>query len=148
MSHERYFEEEPVLNRHEIIGTVVADPVLRHTGDGTPVTNLRVATHEPYKDGDGELREHSEFHPVTAWGRAAENLSGRLRQGALVYVAGPVRRTRNETGDGRVFHDAVIRLGGRNSDWQLLRKPSPPPQPDEPDEPGTTGASPSHPSGE
>ena len=47
-----------------LVGRLCADPVLRHTKSGKPVTTIRVAVNPP----EGEAT----FHSVVVWNRSAE----------------------------------------------------------------------------
>jgi len=77
------------LNKVFIIGRVTADPQLKTTPSGQPVTSFSVATNRYWtpKTG-GERREETEFHNVVAWGRQAEVASQFLTKGAMVFVEG------------------------------------------------------------
>jgi single-strand DNA-binding protein len=74
------------LNKATIIGNLGADPELRYTQSGTPVTNLSVATHERWTDNDGTPQERTEWHRVTVFGPQAENCANYLARGRQVYV--------------------------------------------------------------
>ena len=63
-----------------LTGRLCADPVLRRTATGIPVTNLRVAVNTP----DGEAT----FHDVVVWRRQAEVVARYMRKGRLVEVTG------------------------------------------------------------
>ena len=54
-----------MINKVILIGNVGQDPEVRYTGDvnnGTKVATLRVATTERYRDRNGNLQEHTEWH--------------------------------------------------------------------------------------
>src|SRR4051794_27257858 len=53
------------VNKVILIGNLGADPEIRHTQDGRPIANLRVATSESWRDkASGERRERTEWHRV------------------------------------------------------------------------------------
>uniref|UniRef100_UPI001E416D72 single-stranded DNA-binding protein n=1 Tax=Klebsiella pneumoniae TaxID=573 RepID=UPI001E416D72 len=76
-----------MLNKHEIIGHLGADPETRYMPSGDAVTNIRVATTERWKDkASGEMKEATEWHRIAFFGRLAEIAGEYLRKGSLVYV--------------------------------------------------------------
>ena len=92
-----------MLNKAMIIGHLGADPELRYTQSGSPVTTLRVATDESYTDKNGNRVEATEWHRVIAFQRAAENCNQYLRKGSLVYVEGRLstRKWQDQNGQDR-----------------------------------------------
>jgi single-strand DNA-binding protein len=76
------------LNRHEIIGHLGADPVLRYTASGRPVANLSIATTAAWKDQAGERQERTEWHRIVVWGKRAEWVAENTRRGNYVRVVG------------------------------------------------------------
>ncbi|WP_294446160.1 single-stranded DNA-binding protein [uncultured Mailhella sp.] len=92
-----------MLNKVMIIGHLGADPELRYTQSGSPVTTLRVATDESYTDRDGNRVERTEWHRIVVFQRAAENCNQYLRKGSLVYVEGKLstRKWQDQNGQDR-----------------------------------------------
>lgn len=80
-----------MLNKVLLIGNLGGDPEVRYTQDGTPVCTLRLATNERYKNRNGEVQEHTEWHSIVLWGRLAENAKNYLRKGDRLYVEGRLR---------------------------------------------------------
>jgi len=76
------------LNKVMIIGRLGADPELRHTSSGSPVTTFRVAAGRQWRDGAGEAREETEWFSVVAWNKLAEICSQYLTKGSRVYLEG------------------------------------------------------------
>ncbi len=108
------------LNRVELIGRLGADPEARTTGGGTPVSNLRLATSESWKDkSTGEKQERTEWHRVVLYGRIAEVANQYLRKGAQVFLAGSLhtRKWQDKEGIERYTTEIVARdlvmLGSR-----------------------------------
>ncbi|MFC1971364.1 single-stranded DNA-binding protein [Chloroflexota bacterium] len=79
------------LNKVMIIGNVGAEPEMRFTPDGKPVTSFRVATNRVYAAQDGERKQETEWFSVVAWSRLAEQCNQFLGKGRLVYVEGRLR---------------------------------------------------------
>lgn len=76
-------------------GNLGATPQLRHTGNGTAVTDLRVAINRSYVNQDGERVKNTHWYKVTAWGRQAETCAQYLTKGRRVRVQ--VSRVESET---------------------------------------------------
>jgi single-strand DNA-binding protein len=76
------------LNRVIILGRVTADPQLRNTSGGQPVTTLGVATNRTWTDKADKKQEEVEFHNVVLWGKQAEVAATFLMKGSLVMIEG------------------------------------------------------------
>lgn len=68
------------MNSTQLVGRLTADPILRHTSNGTPVTDVRLAVD---RRGDG-----TDFISVTVWARTAEVVTEHLGRGRRVGVIG------------------------------------------------------------
>jgi single-strand DNA-binding protein len=81
------------VNKVILIGNLGADPEVRHTQDGRPVVNLRLATSESWRDkASGERRERTEWHRIVIFNenfcRVAEQY---LKKGSKIYVEGQLQ---------------------------------------------------------
>lgn len=75
-----------MLNHAEVMGRLTADPELRHTGSGTPVTSFTLASDTGRKrDDDSRI---TNFIDCVAWRRQAEFASKYLTRGRLIVVEG------------------------------------------------------------
>lgn len=98
------------INKVILIGNLGQDPELRHTGNGTAVCNLRLATNESYKDQDGQLVEKTEWHSLVAWSRLAEICAEYLRKGSRVYFEGSLQTRSWEDRDGNTRYTTEIKV--------------------------------------
>lgn len=89
------------LNRVEIMGNLGADPEMRYTPTGRPVTQFRVAVHRRWRNADGEPQEKVEWFRVVSWGRQAEVANQYLEKGAPVYVEGRLSTRSYEDANGQ-----------------------------------------------
>jgi single-strand DNA-binding protein len=89
------------LNKVMIIGNVGADPEMRFTPNGNPVTSFRVATNRVYTTPNGERKQETEWFTVVAWNRLAENCNQFLTKGRLVYAEGRLHTRTWEGQDGQ-----------------------------------------------
>lgn len=78
------------MNRVILTGNVGTIHELRTTQSGTPVINFSLATDEPRKTDNG-YEDETEWHPIVAWDRRAENVAQVLQKGDLVTVEGRLR---------------------------------------------------------
>lgn len=80
------------INKVIIVGNLGADPETRYLPSGDAVTNIRVATTDRYKDKQsGEMREATEWHSISFFGKLAEIAGQYLKKGSQVYVEGSLR---------------------------------------------------------
>ncbi|EIF32262.1 single stranded DNA-binding protein [Burkholderia sp. Ch1-1] len=106
------------VNKVILVGNLGADPEVRYLPSGDAVANIRVATTDRYKDKEsGELKEVTEWHRVSFFGRLAEIVSEYLKKGSSVYIEGRLR-TRKWQQDGvdrystEIVADQMQMLGG------------------------------------
>jgi single-strand DNA-binding protein len=80
------------INKVILVGNLGADPEMRHTGGGTAVTTINIATSESWTDKQsGEKQERTEWHRVKLFGRLAEIAGDYLKKGRQVYIEGSLR---------------------------------------------------------
>ena len=91
--------ETEFLNRVELRGRVGHDPKVFSVGDAQ-VARFSVATNEAFRGRNGELREETTWHNVTAW--AGRNIMDfrEIRKGVFVTLTGRLRNTRFTGNDG------------------------------------------------
>lgn len=75
-----------MLNRIVIQGRLCADPELRRTNSGTPVTTVNVAVDRDFKNQDGS--RDTDFIPVVAWKGIGETLAKYFTKGRMIMVDG------------------------------------------------------------
>lgn len=82
------------VNKAIILGNLGQDPEIRYSQQGTPVVNFSVATSESWTDKvTAELKESTEWHRITVFGKQAENCNKYLSKGSKVYVEGKLKTT-------------------------------------------------------
>ncbi len=89
------------VNKVIIVGNLGADPETRYLPSGDAVTSIRVATTDRYKDKQsGEMREATEWHSISFFGKLAEIAGQYLKKGSQVYVEGSLRTRKYTDKDG------------------------------------------------
>lgn len=97
------------LNKIIVIGNVGADPEMRFTASGTPVTSFRIAASRFYNSPEGDRRQETEWFNVVTWNRLAETCNQYLSKGRRAYVEGRLRSHSWEGQDGqRRFRNEII----------------------------------------
>ncbi|MAA74635.1 MAG: single-stranded DNA-binding protein [Salinisphaeraceae bacterium] len=90
------------INKAILIGNLGTDPETRYTAGGSPVTNIRIATSEAWKDkSSGEMQERTEWHNIVFFGRLAEVAGEYLKKGSKVYVEGRLQTRKWQGQDGQ-----------------------------------------------
>ena len=88
------------LNKVMLIGNVGKQPELKETPGGVPVTSFRMATSESWKDRDGNLKEHTDWHTVVAWRGLAKVIDKLVTKGTRIYVEGRLQTRNYEDSEG------------------------------------------------
>ena len=91
--------ETEFLNRVELRGRVGHDPKVFTIGDAQ-VARFSLATNEAFRGKNGELREETTWHNISAWaGRNVMDFKD-IRKGSFVSLVGRLRNSRFMSGDG------------------------------------------------
>jgi single-strand DNA-binding protein len=104
-----------------VIGNLGADPEMRYTASGRPVTNFSVAANRQWTDREsGETTKETTWFRVVAWGRLAETCNMYLTKGRLVAVVGRMqsRKWEDDNGESRTSWELVaqtVKFLGSNS---------------------------------
>ena len=121
----------PSLNKVQIIGNLTKEVESQFLPDGKAVANFSVATNEQWKSADGEKKERTEFHRVTAFGKLAEICAEYCTKGKSVYIEGKLvtRKWQDKSGADRytteINADTMLLLGGREGGERASSKPAP-----------------------
>lgn len=88
------------LNRATIVGNLTRDPETKALSSGQTVCSFAVATNRRWKDKDGNTKEDTQYHEITAWGKLGELAAQMLSKGKKVYVEGRLQTNSWEGTDG------------------------------------------------
>ena len=137
------------VNKVIIVGNLGADPETRYMPSGEAVTNIRVATTDKWKDKQsGEMKEATEWHRISFFGRQAEVAGEYLKKGSQVYVEGSIRTRKWQDKEGQDRYTTEIRadrmqlLGSRSGAGEPRGEPrgDAPPMESKAGEPKSAGA--------
>ena len=120
------------VNKAIIVGHLGRDPETRYMPSGDAAVNFSVATTDKWKDkSTGEVKEATEWHNVSAFGKLAETCGQYLKKGSQVYIEGSLR-TRKYTDKNGVERyatdiraDSMQMLGGKPDGQQAPRQAAP-----------------------
>ena len=109
------------FNRVILVGNLTRDPEVRHTPNGTAVTDVGLAVNRTWFDKNtNSKREDVTFVDVTLWGRTAEVAGEYLSKGRQVLIEGRLQLDEwddRETGKRRtklkVVGETMTMLGSR-----------------------------------
>ena len=106
-----------------IIGNLGADPEMRYTPNGRPVTQFNVAVNQSTKNQQtGEWVEATDWFRISVWGDRAERAAENLRKGNRVFVEGRFKTREFEGRDGQkrtsleITADSLVNLEKRSRD--------------------------------
>jgi single-strand DNA-binding protein len=78
------------VNKVILLGNVGKAPEISNTRSGI-VAELSLATNERWPDGRGGWQDHTEWHSIVAFGRAAEIIREYVRVGNPLFIEGKLR---------------------------------------------------------
>ena len=111
------------VNKVILVGNLGKDPELRRTQSGSAVVSFSLATTEKFKGKDGQQKEETEWHNITAWNKSAEVLAQYLKKGSTVYIEGKLKtRSWEDNGQKKYKTEVLVRefqfLGGNGQGQQ------------------------------
>ena len=99
------------VNKVILVGNLGADPETRYMPSGDAIANIRIATTDKWKDkASGEMKEATEWHRISFFGRLAEIVGQYCKKGSQIYVEGRIRTRKyqdKETGQDRYSTEIV-----------------------------------------
>ena len=108
------------VNKVIIVGNLGRDPEMRTFPSGDQVANVTIATTDRWKDKQsGEMKEATEWHRISFFGKLAEIAGQYLKKGSQVYVEGSLRTRKYTDKDGiekfatEIRGETMQMLGGR-----------------------------------
>jgi single-strand DNA-binding protein len=110
------------VNKVILIGNLGADPEIRHTQDGRPIANLRIASSESWRDkATGERKEKTDWHRVVIFNenlcKVAEQY---LKKGSKVFIEGQLQTRKRQDQSGQDRYSTEVVLQGFRGELTLL----------------------------
>ena len=98
-------------NRIEVAGHLAAKPEVRYLGSGTPVANARLGESYSYKDNEGKLKKHTNWHSLSFYGELSA-VAADYDKGDNLFVEGSVEQRQfvpKSDGVKRTVHEIIVR---------------------------------------
>ena len=89
-------------NKTTFVGHLGAEPEMRYTPSGKPVTSFNVASHDQYTNERGEMVKTTIWFHCAAWGKLAEISNQYLHKGSKVLIEGKLAPDKS-TGHPRLW---------------------------------------------
>lgn len=86
-----------MVNVAVLMGRLTADPELRHTANGIPVTSFSIAVDRRFRTGE---ERQTDFINIVAWRQSAEFVANYFKKGQLIAVEGSIQTRRYQDKDG------------------------------------------------
>ena len=110
------------VNKVTIIGNLGRDPENRYLPSGEQVTSIAVATTDRWRDkATGDMKEQTEWHRISFFGKLAEIAGQYLKKGSQVYIEGRIRTNKYTDRDGveryqtQIIADTMQMLGSKHN---------------------------------
>ena len=91
-----------------IIGNLGADPEMRFTPGGSPVTTFNVAVSRVYSPPEGERKVETEWFSVVTWTKLAETCNQYLTKGQKIYCEGRLHTRSWDGQDGQKHYKTEV----------------------------------------
>ena len=108
-----------IRNQVQLIGNLGQIPEVRTTETGKKLARFSIATHDTYRNAQGQKVSETQWHNVIAWGKLADIAEKYLTKGKEVAVVGKLvhRQYTDKNGIKRSATEIVLNemlmLGGR-----------------------------------
>ena len=95
-------------NKVSLIGRLGKDPETVTFESGKSLTRFSMATHQKFKQKNGDWNEDIQWHNVNAWGPVGERMNNILSKGKKVIIEGRLIHQTYENKDGERKNRTVI----------------------------------------
>ena len=96
-----------MFNHVVLTGRLTADPELKTTTNGIPVTTFSIAVNRNYRAGE---EQQTDFINIVAWRQRAEFITKYFKKGSLIGIEGSIqtRRYQDKNGNNRTIFEVVV----------------------------------------
>jgi single-strand DNA-binding protein len=109
-------------NHVRLIGNLGGSPKLISTQEGQSVLSFTMATHETYKDQQGNKQSKTDWHNIVAFGKVANLIHDYLKKGSQAMIIGKLQtrqyvdKQQNQRYVTEVIVEEVLFLGDAKSE--------------------------------
>ncbi len=95
-----------MFNLVVLTGRLTADPELKTTPNGVPVTSFSIAVNRNYRAGE---EQQTDFINIVAWRQRAEFITKYFTKGSMIGIEGSIqtRRYQDKNGNNRTAFEVV-----------------------------------------
>ena len=97
-------------NKVSLMGRLGGQPEMVKFDSGRLLARFSLATHENFKDKNGEWHDFTQWHTINAWGKIAEKVGEKLEKGMEVVVEGKLVNQQYENKAGEKRCATIIEL--------------------------------------
>ena len=125
------------LNKVMLIGHVGKQPEFNFTSSGMGVATFSLATTDSWKDKNGTLHEHTDWHNIVVWNTQYRNLADivhkLVHKGSKLFIEGKIRNRSYDTREGikknitEIVADNIMLLDPKPQQSQSDELPAPEP---------------------
>ena len=108
------------INKVILVGHLGRDPENRYLPSGEQVTSIAIATTDRWRDkATGDMKEQTEWHRISFFGKLAEIAGQYLKKGSQVYIEGRIRTRKYTDREGieryatEIIGDTMQMLGSK-----------------------------------
>ncbi|MBR5472807.1 MAG: single-stranded DNA-binding protein [Clostridia bacterium] len=96
-----------MFNLVVLTGRLTADPELKTTPNGVPVTTFSIAVNRNYRAGE---EQQTDFINIVAWRQRAEFITKYFKKGSMIGIEGSIqtRRYQDKNGNNRTAFEVVV----------------------------------------
>ena len=96
-----------MFNLVVLTGRLTADPELKTTANGIPVTTFSIAVNRNYRAGE---EQQTDFINIVAWRQRAEFITKYFKKGSMIGIEGSIqtRKYQDKNGNNRTAFEVVV----------------------------------------
>ncbi len=96
-----------MFNLVVLTGRLTADPELKTTSNGIPVTSFSIAVNRNYRAGE---EQQTDFINIVAWRQRAEFITKYFKKGSMIGIEGAIqtRKYTDKNGNNRTAFEVVV----------------------------------------
>ena len=96
-----------MFNLVVLTGRLTADPELKNTPNGIPVTSFSIAVNRNYRAGE---EQQTDFINIVAWRQRAEFITKYFKKGSMIGIEGAIqtRKYTDKNGNNRTAFEVVV----------------------------------------
>ncbi len=96
-----------MFNLVVLTGRLTADPELKTTPNGTPVTAFSIAVNRNYRKGE---EQQTDFINIVAYSQRAEFITKYFKKGSMIGIEGSIqtRKYQDKNGNNRTWFEVIV----------------------------------------